>query len=115
MNATLPAPILDAAHLEAVEKLAQGLDPLALSWASGYLAGLSRARSGVAAALHGSLASGAAVEAHTDAALRATILYASQTGNGRRVAERLARSAEASGLAVRLVSAADFTPRELAN
>jgi sulfite reductase (NADPH) flavoprotein alpha-component len=112
MNASLPAPVLDAEHVAALEKLAAGLDPLALSWASGYLAGVSRARSGPAASLPGTPAP--AVEARADGAVRATVLYASQTGNGRRVAEKLARSAEASGLAVRLVSAADFAPRELA-
>lgn len=115
MSVTLPAPILDAEHGAALEKLAQGLDPIALSWASGYLAGLSRARQG-GGAVAGVLGVGAAVapESRHDAVVRATILYASQTGNSRRVAERLARAAEAGGLAVRLVSAADYSTRELA-
>ncbi len=115
MNATLPAPILDAEHHAAIEKLAAGLDPIALSWASGYLAGLSRARAGGAALpLATALSHVPSGEARGESPVRATILYASQTGNGRRVAERFARNAEANGLAVRLVSAADFAPRELA-
>lgn len=116
MNATLPAPILDAAHQAAIETLAAGLDPIALSWASGYLAGLSRARAGGGALMpHGATALTSVADSRGEAAVRATILYASQTGNGRRVAEKFARGAEASGLAVRLVSAADFAPRELAS
>ncbi|MFO1455330.1 MAG: assimilatory sulfite reductase (NADPH) flavoprotein subunit [Steroidobacteraceae bacterium] len=116
MSAPLPAPILDAEHSAALEKIAQGLDPIALSWVSGYLAGLSRARAGGAAtALSPAAGTGAVVDARHEPTARATILYASQTGNARRVAERLARAAEGSGLAVRLVSAADYLPRELAS
>ena len=111
MSAPLPAPVLDAEHNAALEKLVQGLDPIGLSWVSGYLAGLARARSGGAIP---ALAA-APAEARPDASARATILYASQTGNSRRVAERLARAAESGGLAVRLVSAADYAPRELAS
>ncbi|MCU0759015.1 MAG: assimilatory sulfite reductase (NADPH) flavoprotein subunit [Steroidobacteraceae bacterium] len=114
MSAPLPAPILDAEHHAALDKLSQGLDPVALSWVSGYLAGLSRARAG-GATLAATGAGGAPVaDTRHEATARATILYASQTGNSRRVAERLARAAESSGLAVRLVGAADYAPRELA-
>ena len=116
MNATLPASILDAEHHAAIEKLAAGLDPIALSWASGFLAGLSRARAGGAAlSLPGAPTPAPAIDARGEVSVRATILYASQTGNGRRVAEKFARSAEAGGVSVRLVSAADFAPRELAS
>ncbi|MCP5338843.1 MAG: assimilatory sulfite reductase (NADPH) flavoprotein subunit [Sinobacteraceae bacterium] len=112
MSASLPAPVLDAEHNAALETLTQSLDPIGLSWVSGYLAGLSRARAGGNPAL---AAHALQAESRPDASVRATILYASQTGNSRRVAERLARSAEASGLAVHLVSTADYAPRELAN
>ena len=79
------------------------LDVAALYWAAGYVAGLAAERSRVVAA-----APAAAITA------RATVLYASQTGNGRRVAEKLARSLEASGFSVALASAADYAPRQLA-
>jgi len=116
MNATLPASALDNEQHAALEKLVQGLDPIALSWASGYLAGVSRARAGsTTQPLAAVTGHGPGAEGRTDAAIRATILYASQTGNGRRVAEKFARSAESTGLAVRLVSAADYAPRELAS
>ena len=45
---------------------------------------------------------------------RVTVLYGSQTGNARRVAERLAKRIEAVGLAVRLVRADAYGPKEWA-
>ncbi|HHW4680487.1 MAG TPA: assimilatory sulfite reductase (NADPH) flavoprotein subunit, partial [Xylella taiwanensis] len=45
---------------------------------------------------------------------RLTVLYGSQTGNARRVAEQLATEAGAAGLAVRLVRADSYATRELA-
>jgi sulfite reductase (NADPH) flavoprotein alpha-component len=41
-------------------------------------------------------------------------VYGSQTGNGRRIAERLGRAAEAAGLAVRVYAARDYPLRDLA-
>ncbi|MCS6947694.1 MAG: flavodoxin domain-containing protein, partial [Steroidobacteraceae bacterium] len=49
------------------------------------------------------------------AATRATVLYASQTGNGRRIAEKLHRQLETQGLAARLVNIAEYRPRDLAD
>jgi sulfite reductase (NADPH) flavoprotein alpha-component len=111
--ATLPLP---AAQLLPIDKLAAELDASSLLWLSGYLAGIARARGVDPAALFAAGAQPASNEARrADPTVRATLLYASQTGNGRRIAEKLAQTAEASGLAVRLVSAADYPPRELAN
>jgi len=42
------------------------------------------------------------------------MLYTSQTGNGRQVAERLGRSLETAGLAASVQSLADYVPRSLA-
>ena len=41
-------------------------------------------------------------------------MYGSQTGNGKRIAERLGRTAEASGLAVRVYSASNYPVKDLA-
>ncbi len=46
---------------------------------------------------------------------RLTIVYGSQTGNAKRVAEKLARQVEAAGLAVRLLRADAYPTRELKN
>ena len=104
------------AQLHVIDSVAATLDGPGLAWVSGYLAGIARGRSGSSAAVAlAGLPTSALTESRRSEGVRATVLYASQTGNGRRVAEKLAQSAAASGLAVRLVSAADYAPRELAS
>jgi len=85
-----------------------GLDAHALSWASGYLAGLAVARG---ADMTPSQAAQAQPATQTQSTL--TIWYGSETGNGRGVAERLARAAEAAGHVVALSSTADIQPRSI--
>lgn len=91
-----------------IDRLATGLDRIQLTWLSGYFAGL--------AAAQGTTAESAATRAHATTAPQAelTILSASHTGNGRKIAERLLVSAKATGVAARLVRAGDFVPRDLA-
>ena len=87
-------------------RLVEGLDAPALWWLSGYAAGLAQQPAAPALSL---LSGTAAVAAST----RLTIVYGSQTGNAKRLAERLAGSAEAAGLAVRLLRADAYPLREL--
>ena len=94
---------LAADRLARLQAAVGDLDPAALNWASGYLAALAAERG------RGAGAAGASA-----AAIRATVLYASQTGNGRRVAEKLGRSLAAAGLPATVVSAADYPTRLLA-
>ncbi|MEI8297254.1 MAG: assimilatory sulfite reductase (NADPH) flavoprotein subunit [Pseudomonadota bacterium] len=95
-------PPVTAERLIRLQAAVGDLDPAALYWASGYLAGLAadRSRGGAAAVAAPSV--------------RATILYASQTGNGRRVAEKLGRSLAAAGLAASVTNVADYSARQLA-
>lgn len=88
-------------------RLLDGLDRDALWWLSGYTAGLAgrvfelsavAPREGSTESAHGS---------------RASIVYGSQTGNAKRVAERLAGALEADGLAVRLWRADAYPLRQL--
>lgn len=112
-----PSPLpVSATQLASVEQLAVDMDPTSLMWLSGYLAGIARVRGADprGATATPILGPGAEVR-RTDTTVRATVLYASQTGNGRRIAEKLSQSAEACGLAVRLISAADYSPRDLVN
>ncbi|WP_442596515.1 assimilatory sulfite reductase (NADPH) flavoprotein subunit [Parapusillimonas sp. JC17] len=91
-----------------ITELADSLEPTALTWLSGYFAGIAQGRQlprAVPAAVP------AAVEAGT--AKRLTILYGSQTGNAKRVAESLAEQVAASGLDYRIVRADSYTTREL--
>ena len=85
-------------------RLVDGLDPQALWWLSGYSAGLASKLQPPALA---------PAAAPTQAPAPITVLYASQTGNARRVAERLAADIESAGSAVRLLRADAYAWREL--
>lgn len=89
-------------HAALLEQLTSGLGRDALTWVSGYTAGLA-VRDGAAAP---------APEAQSEAAL--TVLYGSQTGNARRWAERLADAAKAQGQAVTLTATGEYRMRALA-
>ncbi len=93
---------LDAGQQVQLAALLADMDPQALNWVSGYIAGLAAERSRPAAP-----------RAEAQAAARVLVLYASQTGNGRRLAERLGRSLEAAGLNAQVTTTADFPSRRL--
>ncbi|MGB5211248.1 MAG: flavodoxin domain-containing protein [Gammaproteobacteria bacterium] len=85
----------------------QGWSPTELQWASGYLAGL-------AAGLAGGAAAGAAPvadvqgAAETSAQTLLSIVYGSQTGNGKQIAERLQIDAARAGISADAISMADY-------
>jgi sulfite reductase (NADPH) flavoprotein alpha-component len=98
----IPAPVLGDETLRALGAAARGLSAEQLLWASGYLAGLAAAGQGPAAPV------GA-----TEPAPQLTILYGSQTGNGRRVATELKAAMAARGIAAELVNMTDFPSARL--
>ena len=99
----LPAP-LNADKTALLARLVEGLQPAELYWVAAWSASLAaQVQSGAARA----------VAAKPDAA-RLTVVYGSQTGNAKRIAEQLAERSEAAGLPVRLVRANAYPPRELA-
>jgi sulfite reductase (NADPH) flavoprotein alpha-component len=103
-----PVTPLDEERTAQLARLVQDLDAGGLWWLSGYAAGLAQGRGpGAPASLP------PATEAATGP--RLSIVYGSQTGNAKRVAEQLARDAEAAGLAVRLLRADAYPTRELAS
>jgi len=102
--ATLPTSPLPDDRLALLGRLTDGLDAARLWWLSGYTAGL--AQRGHAPALASVPASDVAI------AETVTIVYGSQTGNSRRVAEKLAQRSEAAGLRVRLLRADAYPLRE---
>ncbi len=102
-----PAPTLDPERLALLARLTHGLAPADLYWIAAYSAAAA-AGGAVAASLPGM------GEQPADAGRRLTIVYGSQTGNSRRVAEQLANRAEAAGLPVRLLRAGAYPLRELA-
>ncbi|HZA13960.1 MAG TPA: assimilatory sulfite reductase (NADPH) flavoprotein subunit [Myxococcaceae bacterium] len=108
MSAPLPtreAPVIAQLGPEKaalLERLVEGLDARALSWISGYAAGLA------------SVSSAPALSSPRPAPqARLTIVYGTQTGNSRLLAERLHARAEAAGLAVRTLSTGKYPLREL--
>lgn len=96
---TLTSPV-DDRHLRALQTALADLSPTQIAWVSGYLAGIS----GV----------GASVAEEAESAGRLTILYGSQTGNARSVAELLGERAKESGLEAQAISMGDYNPRKLA-
>lgn len=105
----VPSPgVLSQEQAGWLSHLTDGLDSAGLWWVSGYAAGLARARSGL-------VPTAIAAPAATDALdrPRLTVVYGSQTGNAKRVAESLARTLESEGLAVRLLRADAYPVREL--
>ena len=105
--AALPPLPLPETRATALLPLLEGLDASALWWLSGYAAALAR---GAAPAAGGAAAAPLAAAAPQ---ARLTILYGSQTGNARRIAERLAGAAEAAGLVVRVLRSGAYPQREL--
>jgi len=89
--------------------LVQGLDSPALEWLAGFMAGAA-ARGRLAApqaATPVAIATGAAVQQQL------TIVYGSQTGNAKRVAEKLAAEVKSTGLPVRIVRADAYRTSDL--
>ncbi len=104
---TQPTTGLDPQLIAQLTQLAQNLTPSQLAWAGGYFTGLSAQTAGTA------LPAGTPVGAISENIL--TILYGSQTGHARSVAEELAEAAKESGLAVELVSMGKFKEKNLKN
>lgn len=110
----LPAP-LSGEQGALLARFADTAPPAALLWASGYLAGLARAP--LAAAIEtdaGSAQAAAPAGAHAPAPVAATVVYGSQNGNARRVAEALHAALQAAGVPARLLRADAYPLRALA-
>ena len=90
-------------------QLTQGLNSDSYHWLSGYFAGLAQHKSSDMPPLL--VATTAAPVAN--AIRQLTIVYGSQTGNAKRVAETLAERSEALGLTTQLVRADRYPTREL--
>ncbi|MEO0566909.1 MAG: assimilatory sulfite reductase (NADPH) flavoprotein subunit [Pseudomonadota bacterium] len=89
-----------------MQTLLSSLNPVQQAWISGYLAASANAA-----------AAGATVPAAAPAAETATltVLYGSQTGNAKHVAQEVVENAKARGLNAKLVNMADYKPNQLKN
>jgi len=106
-NSANNSSVLDTNQLASLQQTVAGLSSLQLAWASGYLAAKSEQGQNVQLAPP---TASAVVAAKT-----LTILYASQTGNAKGVASKLAASAKAAGINVVLKNTADYKAKSLKN
>ena len=104
-SALQPSTLLSIDKADLLARLIDGLDANGLWWLSGYTAGL--------VARPANVLSAPIAESHASATL--SIVYGSQTGTAKRLAERLAQQAEAQGIATRLLRADAYPLRELKN
>ncbi len=104
----LASPLNDQ-QLNQLQQTVSQLSPQQLAWVSGYFWGISQAQpTGVAGVAN------AQVAASAQPAGKLTIIYASQTGNAKGVAEALAHEAKAAGIHAELFDASDYKGKNLA-
>ena len=104
MVASAVAPPLDLAQTQKVRSALEGLTPAQLQWVSGYVAGL---------AAQNETTPPAVAQTAPEPSHAMTILYGSQTGNGRAIAEELKQNVVSRGFAAKLFSLADYRPANI--
>lgn len=97
---------LPASRTALLDQLTAELDAPALWWLSGYTAGLAQRHAPALALVR-------PAEASVPAPTPITVLFGSQTGNAKRLAEAIATRIDGSGRAVRLLRADAYRLREL--
>ncbi|MGB5853723.1 MAG: assimilatory sulfite reductase (NADPH) flavoprotein subunit [Oceanisphaera sp.] len=95
---------LNEQQVHKLTQVAAELSATQLAWVSGYFYGISQQPAGIAAP---------APLANAQPAGKLTIIYASQTGNAKGVAQELQAKATANGVAVALFNAADYKVKQL--
>ncbi len=96
---------LNDEQLSQLQQIIPHLSPQQLAWVSGYFWGLSQSQT---SGVQSPVIQAAAPES------KLTIIYVSQTGNAKGVAEALEQEAQAVGIAVRLFDASDYKGKDLA-
>ena len=104
---SIASPLNDQ-QLNSLQQTISELSPQQLSWVSGYFWGLSQAQVSEQAA------SSVQVALAAKPAGKLSIIFASQTGNAKGVAEALESEAAAQGIAVQLYDASDYKGKQLA-
>lgn len=102
-----PGAVLNEQQWNAITQAIAGLNRDQLTWVSGYAAGMAAAQGGGVAP---QLAAPAAAAGNAPVL---TILYGSQTGNAKGVAQQFQAQAEAAGYTSKLISMADYKPRQI--
>ncbi|MGP1667013.1 MAG: flavodoxin domain-containing protein, partial [Rhodanobacter sp.] len=114
LQPAIPESTLSGERFALLVRLTDSLPPADLYWISAYSASLAMQATRLPA--HQGLApvAGSLPLSADESVERLSIVYGSQTGNSRRVAEQLAADATAAGLSVRLLRAGAYPLRELA-
>lgn len=99
--------LLSSQQFQQVSGAVRGLTPAQLAWVSGYLSGLTSQFDEM------SPVTPAAVPVAGAATLKTTILYGSQTGNSKKVAEQLLARLQAQGAEAVLLNFKDYRPQQL--
>jgi len=108
---SIAAPLNDQ-QLGSLQQTVAGLSSQQLAWVSGYFWGLAQSQPQTAAASAPLTQAATAVAAQPAGKL--TIIFASQTGNAKGVAESLEQEAKAQGIDVALFDASDYKGKNLA-
>lgn len=105
-QAVAPATVLNENQWSQINQAIAPLNRDQLTWVSGYLAGLAQSQN-----------SGATVAPQETVAPQSslTILYGSQTGNAKGLAQEYKAIAEAAGISANLVNMADYKAKQLKN
>ncbi|GAB2912192.1 assimilatory sulfite reductase (NADPH) flavoprotein subunit [Rheinheimera gaetbuli] len=101
---------LSEQQVSQLQGLVSQLNPIQQAWVSGYLAASAQLAGQLAGQLPGQAA---AAQATASASL--TILFGSQTGNARHVAEALAKQAKAKGIVANVIDMAEYKTTQLKN
>lgn len=99
-----PAGVLSQAQWSELHKAIAPLSPVQLTWVSGYLAGLAQVHQPLAA-----VSQDAGQQQHA----KLMILYGSQTGNAKGVAEEYKNYVEEAGITAELSNMADYKAKKL--
>lgn len=102
-NTPIQPGFIEPNQLNAITQAMAGLNSQQLTWLSGYTAGLAAA---------GTVPLEQPTQAQASSA-QLTILYGSQTGNAKGVANAFGEQAKAEGINAKVVSMADYKPRQL--
>ena len=109
--------VLSAQQLERITSAVTDLSPVQLAWLGGYLSGLSMGKDNVIPFPQRSTATVTtptiAPVVSAAAAIKTLVLYGTQTGNGKKIAEQLTNHLKAHGGEVSLSSMKDYRPQQL--
>lgn len=105
-----PGSVVDPNQLNQITQAIAGLNASQLTWVSGFVAGLAAAQDPNAVNIASS-----ATTSVVEPAVSLTIIYGSQTGNAKGIATAYQAKVSEAGISAKVVSMADYKPRQIKN